>query len=166
MSTRKNWAVGLLFGGVVGWLLYKLIGSREDDRPPIRVRGGSIRFHNDYGWLDASGEWKTGQTRAKRVKYFTVTVDGRDCGLQKGPELHITYETITGKQEVFKVIHRGGEPRIVPGGLLKEDDDHVNTIVHDADGRGRLARISAPPHPHNVCVLTGDPEIKIEYEYQ
>jgi hypothetical protein len=169
VSDRKNWLTALLLGGIGGLILWKKLNPfrrDEDERPPIRVRGGSIQFQNDYGWHEHGGEWKTRQSGAKPVRYFTVTVNGEPCGISKGPQLNITYETTTGKEEVFKVVHRGGDPRILPGGLLKQDDFHFDAIVHDPGGKGRVTKISAPPNPQNECELSGNPYIVIGYEYE
>ena len=163
MRNRITWTDGLLFGSVLVWVLQKLLTT--DERPPIRVRGGSVRFENDWGWEMDGGEWKTKGGDARKVKYFTAMVNDKSCGLQRAVQLNITYESATGKQETFKVIHRRGEPRIIPGGLLEQHPFYYDSIVHDGDKGGRLLKISGPPGPHNVCVLPEGAVVRIEYEY-
>jgi hypothetical protein len=153
--------VGLV-ASAIAWLLLRT----NDDRPPIRVRGGSVRFENDWGWKDAGGEWTTRQQGARKVKYFTVLVDGKPCGLQKAVQLNIIYERANGSQATFKVIHRNGEPWIIPGGSLDQDPFNFDSIVHDPDGNGRLVEVGGPPNPHNTCALPKFAVLIIDYEYK
>jgi hypothetical protein len=156
------WGVVGLLAGAIAFRLFRT----DDDRPPIRVRGGSVRFENDWGWKDDGGEWKTRQQAAKKVKYFTVLVDGKPCGLQRAVQLNIIYERANGSQATFRVIHRNGEPRIIPGGSLAQDPFNSDAIVHDAGGNGRLVEVSGPPNPHNTCPLPEHAELIIDYEYK
>ena len=154
-----------LFGLLAVAILARLLRT-DDDRPPIRVRGGSVRFENDCGWGDDGGEWKTGQKGAKKVKYFTVLVNGKPCGLQKAVQLNIIYERASGKQDTFKVIHRNGEPHIIHYGRLEQDPFYYDSVVHDADGHGQLVEVSGPPNPQNRCVLPKHCVLTIDYEYK
>jgi hypothetical protein len=89
----------LLFGalallGVIGYMLYKLLGPGSD-RPTIRVRNGSVDITVDAGDFQPSGsEWYS-DANGKEPTQFTVTLTGTSCD-----------GTTTTTQPVVKVTYK------------------------------------------------------------
>jgi hypothetical protein len=163
IKRREELTVTAVLGGLFLWKLYQLFGM-SDDRPPIRVRGGSLYFETDTGWEEQGGEWRSRQKNAKKVRNFKVTVDGSSTCSFTSPQLTITYKNAAGVSRVFKVVRAGGEPRILPGSHLKQHK-HFDRIVHDETPGGKVVEIKGAGS-NKECALPDDAVVIIDFEYE
>jgi hypothetical protein len=139
VSARTKWITGLVAGGAVGFLLYKLLKLRRDERPPIRVRGGSVHLETDCGWIEAgSNEWRQ-DLAAPPVRGFIVTVyQGSSTRVFTGQTVHINQ----GAEMLTLSIDVNGEPKVGPRGRLAKDPGNGGRVT---DPAATLSRVHVIP---------------------
>lgn len=158
VSARTKWFTGLVAGGVVGFILYKLLTLRHDERPPIRVRGGSVHVETDCGWIQVgSSEWRQ-DLAAPPVQGFIVTVyQGSSTRVFTGHTVHIN----EGPEMLSLSINVNGEPRLGPRGRLAKDPSSGGRRV--TDSAGTLTRVHVIPG-HQPLNLTIQDRLEITYQ--
>ena len=125
-------AVGVAAGSV-GWL-FAQGGPREEDRPAMIVRNGSIILQNETAkdqpappnWLYSDGlTFTTDQQNGKPVINADATVyNGTTitCELKAGLRFTIGYQE-PGNSEEIHVIAAGQRPRVFPNDVLSRSTD-------------------------------------------
>jgi hypothetical protein len=160
-STKFAYALG---GVVIGGLLvlaYEALKPQDDDeRPPIIVRNGSLKFLTDVGWKPDGGNWEPDQPRAKRVKEMIATIKNSDgsCGPLRGVQFTVTFEG-----EEFRIILGHGAPLVSPRSLLTRDGQF---LTHGRDGSGSISKIKAVPSMQECTFSTRTDEISIDFSYE
>jgi hypothetical protein len=145
VTERKRWITGVVVGGLVGFAIYKLLKATPEERPPIRVRGGSIYFDTACGWIEgpSADEWMQDLQAPPPVAGFVVDIHrGGSTIRQRGTQVHIDEGP-----ELRKLRIDNGEPRLGPrnrlpkeiGGHQRVKDAHQNLDnVHVIPGHSRV----------------------------
>jgi hypothetical protein len=168
VNERKNLVGGLLLGGLGALLLYKLFRWRrfDDERPPIRVRGGSVVFENQLvvgesesrDWISSGDrrDWKPEHPEGKRVTEFVVSVvrpSGR-CVPMRGHVVMIRRTPANTPPLHVNIVD--GEPVVGPKNQLDVNNGlTLKTISYDA---GDLVSVAVGS---DECNLTRDSEVWI-----
>lgn len=135
MGTRKNLITTLLvggLGGLGGFILYKLLRMLREERPPIRVRGGSISFETACGWKEAGkadDEWVQNLEDPPPVTRLVVTIiKGSTTKLLEGHTVHFNQ----GAAMLSLRIDKNGEPRLGPRSRLPKEPGSGHKRVKDS----------------------------------
>ena len=177
-GTKIGWAIG---GGIVvllGVLAYDALqpADMDEERPPIIVRGGSLRFISGHAgsedpnestgkpWITVGQDWQPDHPEGNRTKWFTVQLQASNqaaCpAYAMTKEITITYQPAQGATSDFKVTlkdrpnHAGAPaPTIVGTGLNTAGTQQNPELVFDANGQGKIAavRFQAPQIGNVVC---------------
>jgi hypothetical protein len=103
--------------------------SEGDDRPPIVVSEGSIKFKHDKEWEDHGTanprKWKSKQQNGKPVKSFDVEVTG----------LHTTAcsTKLNGKLAVFDFIDENGDERTFVLFLDRDTANKLHPVIESTE---------------------------------
>jgi hypothetical protein len=159
VSARTKWFTGMVVGGVVGFILYKLLHLRHDERPPIRVRGGSVDFDTDCGWTEVgkSDEWMQDVDAQPVARYIVEIHKGSSTMVQRGNKVHINQ----GSAMLSLSIDNDGEPKLGPRSRLPKDTGSGHRRVRDT--ASRLERVHVIPGNNPVDLAHSD-WIDISYE--
>ena len=159
MSERKSFIGGLILGGVVGFAIYKVLQIFREDRPSIRVRGGSIYFETSCGWTEArpDDEWMQDlPSPLPPVARFVVHIHkGGSTITHKGTQVHIN----EGPELRTLRIDNTGEPRLGPRNRLPKDPSGHQGVKDTSQNLDNVHVIPASP-PVNLSA--GD-WIEIKY---
>ena len=166
----RHLSAGLLIGAGLYILIKKLFFS-FGERPPIIVRGGSIVFETEDGWVDDGDHWRPRRPNAPPPGRMVGTLeDAGECLTIRGRRFDITYVEGTLPKR-FTVKLAGVDPRITPKHDLRRNGQRE--LHHGTSGRGRITQIearqdtSAEPGsstPHQTCTFGANGKVTIRFE--
>lgn len=148
---------GLLVLGAV-----TLLDHHEDEeRPPIIVKNGSLIFESGDSksedpeektgkpWHEVGNEWQPDHPEGKKVKWFSVGVQGPGgCpALAMTKQVTVTYKNADGTETdfVIKMSPRGPggtDSPAIAGGTLTANNSIANpTLTYGTAGQGAISRV-------------------------
>lgn len=152
-----GFVTGALVGGLFGYFKFRA-DSEEDDRPPIIVKGGSLRFisgdkdssdpdeKNGRPWIDAGDlGWQPIHRKGKKVKWLIVELNpsnGTCPAVSMTKMVTITYDS---KEFVLRIGPRvgggGDAPMLVTRTTLKHGGTTQNPEVFFEGGSGEVTKV-------------------------
>jgi hypothetical protein len=156
--------------GGINWVFAQ--GPREEDRPAMIVRNGSIIFeiqNNDGSastlkWDFADGiAFKTSQQNGKRVisADATVTNGSGQCDLKGGKRFTLTYKEGNDSEDIH-LIAAGQEPKIFPNDVLTRSTSGMQ-LTRGADGSGVIS--VRMDNQKGQCTLGKTGQIKFKFNH-
>jgi hypothetical protein len=167
---NRNTKIALAVGGgllavAAGALIYDVVTS-DEDRPPIRVKGGSVSFITAKQWSGQDllrREWKPNHPRGKPAREFLVSfqrADGVICVEASGDEVLIDVGPDAGPVLQFRVhprkLHGLGkpEPKVAAPSEAGDPTNALDTLTFDVPGYIKRAEVLRGGNSTGVCTFT------------